>query len=98
MSSAKIRGEACGGDEEILHVLAVDDSSVDRAVISRLLRSSKCRGRWFCFSPSYPPLNSCANGISLRLAVTAVDSGKKALELLGLVSCCDALFHRIDLN
>ncbi|XP_073012234.1 two-component response regulator ORR5-like [Typha latifolia] len=40
------------------HVLAVDDSSVDRAVITRLLRSSKYR-------------------------VTAVDSAKRALELLG---------------
>uniref|UniRef100_A0ACD5Z1L5 Uncharacterized protein n=1 Tax=Avena sativa TaxID=4498 RepID=A0ACD5Z1L5_AVESA len=41
-----------------LHVLAVDDSSVDRAVISGILRSSRFR-------------------------VTAVDSGKRALELLG---------------
>ncbi|XP_008811992.1 two-component response regulator ORR5-like [Phoenix dactylifera] len=41
------------------HVLAVDDSSVDRAVIANVLRSSKYR-------------------------VTAVDSGKRALELLGL--------------
>ncbi|CAO2038788.1 unnamed protein product [Urochloa humidicola] len=40
------------------HVLAVDDSSVDRAVIASILRSSKFR-------------------------VTAVDSGKRALELLG---------------
>ncbi|KAL6598817.1 hypothetical protein ACP70R_046077 [Stipagrostis hirtigluma subsp. patula] len=40
------------------HVLAVDDSSVDRAVIAGILRSSKFR-------------------------VTAVDSGKRALELLG---------------
>ncbi|XP_020085173.1 two-component response regulator ORR5-like [Ananas comosus] len=41
------------------HVLAVDDSSVDRALIAGVLRSSKYR-------------------------VTAVDSGKKALELLDL--------------
>ncbi|BAF09415.1 two-component response regulator ORR11 [Oryza sativa Japonica Group] len=40
------------------HVLAVDDSSVDRAVIAGILRSSRFR-------------------------VTAVDSGKRALELLG---------------
>ncbi|KAG2567544.1 two-component response regulator ORR5-like [Panicum virgatum] len=40
------------------HVLAVDDSSVDRAVIASILRSSQFR-------------------------VTAVDSGKRALELLG---------------
>ncbi|WVZ86457.1 hypothetical protein U9M48_033228 [Paspalum notatum var. saurae] len=43
---------------EAPHVLAVDDSSVDRAVIAGILRSSKFR-------------------------VTAVDSGKRALELLG---------------
>ncbi|RWW57249.1 hypothetical protein BHE74_00035973 [Ensete ventricosum] len=38
--------KACGGvaaDRQI-HVLAVDDSSVDRAVIARILRSSKYRG------------------------------------------------------
>ncbi|KAJ0974331.1 hypothetical protein J5N97_016296 [Dioscorea zingiberensis] len=46
---------------ELMHVLAVDDSSVDRAVIATLLRSSKHR-------------------------VTTVDSGKRALELLGLES------------
>ncbi|CAD5184735.1 two-component response regulator ORR5-like isoform X1 [Musa acuminata AAA Group] len=53
--------KACGGGaaDRPIHVLAVDDSSVDRAVIARLLRSSKYR-------------------------VTTVDSGKKALELLGL--------------
>jgi hypothetical protein len=32
------------GDSE-LHVLAVDDSSVDRAVIARILCSSKYRGK-----------------------------------------------------
>ncbi|XP_010918005.1 two-component response regulator ORR5 [Elaeis guineensis] len=49
-------GKSAGGEP---HVLAVDDSSVDRAVIASVLRSSKYR-------------------------VTAVDSGKRALELLGL--------------
>ncbi|KAJ8467911.1 hypothetical protein OPV22_030463 [Ensete ventricosum] len=49
-------GDGDGGQR---HVLAVDDSSVDRAVIAGILRSSKLR-------------------------VTAVDSGKRALELLGL--------------
>ncbi|KAM0848665.1 hypothetical protein ACQ4PT_054248 [Festuca glaucescens] len=47
-----------GGGAAPLHVLAVDDSSVDRAVISGILRSTRFR-------------------------VTAVDSGKRALELLG---------------
>ncbi|RRT47311.1 hypothetical protein B296_00022180 [Ensete ventricosum] len=50
-------GDGDGGGQQ--HVLAVDDSSVDRAVIAGILRSSKLR-------------------------VTAVDSGKRALELLGL--------------
>ncbi|XP_074557544.1 two-component response regulator ORR5-like [Curcuma longa] len=53
-----------GGDSEgQFHVLAVDDSSVDRAMIAKLLRSSKHKGIF---------------------RLTAVDSGKKALELLGL--------------
>ncbi|KAJ4746970.1 two-component response regulator-like protein [Rhynchospora pubera] len=45
------------GSSQELHVLAVDDSLVDRKVITSLLRKSKYR-------------------------VTAVDSGKRALELL----------------
>ncbi|GJM85595.1 hypothetical protein PR202_ga02062 [Eleusine coracana subsp. coracana] len=49
---------AAGGGAGTPHVLAVDDSSVDRAVIAAILRSSRFR-------------------------VTAVDSGKRALELLG---------------
>ncbi|CAM0945126.1 unnamed protein product [Alopecurus aequalis] len=49
---------AGGGGGAPLHVLAVDDSSVDRAVIAGILRGSRFR-------------------------VTAVDSGKRALELLG---------------
>ncbi|XP_074558429.1 two-component response regulator ORR5-like isoform X1 [Curcuma longa] len=52
-------GVGVAGEPAAIHVLAVDDSSVDRAVIAGLLRSSKYR-------------------------VTAVDSGKKALELLGM--------------
>ncbi|CAL5068980.1 unnamed protein product [Urochloa decumbens] len=53
---------SCGGEGSaaaaVPHVLAVDDSSVDRAVIASILRRSQFR-------------------------VTAVDSGKRALELLG---------------
>ncbi|EYU42479.1 hypothetical protein MIMGU_mgv1a0145052mg, partial [Erythranthe guttata] len=45
--------------EEILHVLAVDDSLVDRKVIERLLKVSCCK-------------------------VTAVESGRRALQYLGL--------------
>ncbi|XBI57262.1 hypothetical protein VPH35_038704 [Triticum aestivum] len=55
---ASFKGLVGEGSAALPHVLAVDDSSVDRAVISGILRSSKFR-------------------------VTAVDSGKRALELLG---------------
>ncbi|XP_077220776.1 two-component response regulator ORR3-like [Tasmannia lanceolata] len=48
--------QGCGPE---LHVLAVDDSLIDRKLIERLLKSSAYR-------------------------VTTVDSGKRALELLGL--------------
>ncbi|KAL9664153.1 hypothetical protein QQ045_019551 [Rhodiola kirilowii] len=47
------------GYEEEVHVLAVDDSLVDRKVIERLLKITSCK-------------------------VTAVDSGMRALEFLGL--------------
>ncbi|KAH7366021.1 hypothetical protein KP509_18G059400 [Ceratopteris richardii] len=46
-------------DDFPVHVLAVDDSLIDRKVIERLLKSSACK-------------------------VTAVDSGRRALEILGL--------------
>ncbi|XP_057517172.1 two-component response regulator ARR6-like isoform X2 [Amaranthus tricolor] len=46
-------------DNQEFHVLAVDDSFVDRKVIERLLKISSCK-------------------------VTVVESGKRALELLGL--------------
>lgn len=51
--------EPIGNDAEVEPcVIAVDDSSVDRAIVTALLRRSKYR-------------------------VTAVDSGKRALEILG---------------
>ncbi|KAJ4974971.1 hypothetical protein NE237_008145 [Protea cynaroides] len=46
-------------DSQELHVLAVDDSVVDRKVVERLLKISSCK-------------------------VTAVDSGRRALQFLGL--------------
>ncbi|PAN07173.1 hypothetical protein PAHAL_1G316300 [Panicum hallii] len=55
---AAAAGGAVGGVGATPHVLAVDDSSVDRAIIAAILRSSRFR-------------------------VTAVESGKRALELLG---------------
>ncbi|CAN1753525.1 Two-component response regulator ARR5 [Linum perenne] len=49
----------CNGSSEEFHVLAVDDSIVDRKLIERLLKSSSFK-------------------------VTAVDSGTRALQYLGL--------------
>ncbi|XP_028068391.1 two-component response regulator ARR3-like [Camellia sinensis] len=46
-------------DDDDVHVLAVDDSLIDRKVIERLLKISSCK-------------------------VTAVDSGRRALQFLGL--------------
>ncbi|PKA48101.1 Two-component response regulator ARR3 [Apostasia shenzhenica] len=58
LSSASM--SAAGEELPETHVLAVDDSSVDRALVAHLLRRSKYR-------------------------VTTVDSGRKALELLGVM-------------
>ncbi|PWZ22084.1 hypothetical protein Zm00014a_010782 [Zea mays] len=59
---ASVGGAVAGGvGAPTPHVLAVDDSSVDRAIIAAILRSSRFR-------------------------VTAVESGKRALELLGTES------------
>lgn len=41
---ASFKGLVGEGSAALPHVLAVDDSSVDRAVISGMLRSSKFRG------------------------------------------------------
>jgi CheY-like chemotaxis protein len=35
-----------------MHVLAVDDSVVDRAVIAKILRNSKYRGKFSSFLPN----------------------------------------------
>ncbi|XP_030458197.2 two-component response regulator ARR5 [Syzygium oleosum] len=51
--------DVCGGSAQELHVLAVDDSLVDRKVIEKLLKRLSCK-------------------------VTAVDSGLRALQYLGL--------------
>jgi len=81
------------------HVLAVDDSVIDRKVIEKLLRTSSCKGRslWSLEQRRYfrmfafcGPAWGCFNGgndsdsLSIFDAVTAVDSGMRALEFLGL--------------
>lgn len=57
--TAKNFTDKLASDSEELHVLAVDDSVVDRKVIERLLKISSCK-------------------------VTAVESGSRALQYLGL--------------
>ncbi|XVF09206.1 hypothetical protein REPUB_Repub07fG0072100 [Reevesia pubescens] len=54
-----IAGEVLSSGSQELHVLAVDDSHVDRKVIEKLLKISSCK-------------------------VTAVESGTRALQFLGL--------------
>lgn len=69
-------------DSEQVHVLAVDDSLVDRIVIDRLLRITSCKGLFvfflFSLATKFPIISGDFN------AVTAVDSGWRALEFLGL--------------
>jgi hypothetical protein len=45
-------GEGSAAAAALPHVLAVDDSSVDRAVISGILRSSKFRGELTIYQSS----------------------------------------------
>lgn len=85
-------------DSEV-HVLAVDDNLVDRTVIERLLRLTACRGQFIVFpcsifysisfllSFSYlGPVSFSGNSfwVCLGFIVTAVDSGIRALQYLGL--------------
>lgn len=91
VSMSKLVAREDGGSQ--LHVLAVDDSSLDRKLIERLLKSSAYRGELgLCCScivvmsvvmEELLPLHS--NSV-LNFAVTTVDSGKRALELLGVGS------------
>jgi two-component response regulator ARR-A family len=48
VSKPKVVPAADAVEQERMHVLAVDDSNVDRAVIAKILRGSKYRGtvRW----------------------------------------------------
>jgi len=41
--------DLCGGSGQELHVLAVDDSLVDRKVIEKLLKRLSCKGGCLCF-------------------------------------------------
>lgn len=74
--------------EAQFHVLAVDDSLIDRKLIERLLKTSSYQGtRFFIgllsllfFIYVY---YFCVADLHLLVAVTTVDSGSKALEFLG---------------
>jgi two-component response regulator (ARR-A family) len=83
-----------GADE--LHVLAVDDSLVDRKVIERLLKISSCKGIIMILSidNSMFFVNFFLFGIDsekcfwnwnlLLFSVTVVESARRALQYLGL--------------
>ncbi|KAL8224598.1 hypothetical protein R6Q57_020073 [Mikania cordata] len=63
-----------------VHVLAVDDSLVDRKVIERLLKITSCKGIIMSLTLSF-----FAGKLILNLpTVTAVESGWRALQYLGL--------------
>ena len=72
------------------HVLAVDDSLIDRKLIERLLKTSSYQGI-FLSSVFFNPISVClgiglVNSLfDLVSVVTTVDSGSKALEFLGLI-------------
>lgn len=77
-------------DLDEVHVLAVDDSLVDRIVIERLLRVTSCKGsssrrkqkfrlHFFFFLAGKFLISPVVS-----FSVTAVDSGWRALEFLGL--------------
>lgn len=73
-----------------LHVLAVDDSYVDRKLIERLLQISSCKGNYWSFSWKdaivfiLMGLWSELKCVFFFFAVTAVESGTRALQYLGL--------------
>ena len=77
-----------------LHVLAVDDSLVDRKFIERLLKISSCKGEkanfhfrgytYYCFFAFiFESFDSEADW-DWNFAVTVVESGTRALQYLGL--------------
>ena len=88
---AGVSDHSSSGLEE-LHVLAVDDSHVDRKVIERLLKISSCKGVlildfrglgsfeiWVFFFSFF-----FSESMGTEFSVTAVESGTRALQFLGL--------------
>jgi two-component response regulator (ARR-A family) len=84
--------------EAQFHVLAVDDSHLDRKLIERLLKTSSYHGNFIflflreterCHEKEslllYWILIVCSFWVCFISTVTAVDSGSKALEFLGVL-------------
>jgi two-component response regulator ARR-A family len=65
---AAAAGGAVGGVGATPHVLAVDDSSVDRAIIAAILRSSRFRGAWLQCG-----ISSLARALALVLVLHLLD-------------------------
>lgn len=76
--------ERNGVVSEEVHVLAVDDSLVDRKVIERLLKISACKGKSMLFTKTKQKCITTSYWGFFVVAVTAVDSGIRALQFLGL--------------
>lgn len=75
--------------EKELHVLAVDDSIIDRKVIEKLLKISCCKGmlyasEWVVMGPNGGFWLVTETKFGFCFAVTAVESGTRALQYLGL--------------
>lgn len=81
---------ACSDSHHEVHVLAVDDSLVDRKVIERLLKITSCKGEKNGFFLEFYCRILCGTKLWFQcwqfgyVAVTAVDSGMRALQFLGL--------------
>lgn len=90
-TAAKIDGfDVLPADSEEAHVLAVDDSLVDRKVIERLLKISSFKGNQKILNFTFLFFVSIFGRVytdffnRVKCAVTAVDSGRRALQFLGL--------------
>ncbi|CAK7346961.1 unnamed protein product [Dovyalis caffra] len=74
-------------EAEHFHVLAVDDSLIDRKLLERLLKVSSYQG--YVFMELINLLSNAFGRERERALMTFVDSGDKALEYLGLLNSID---------
>lgn len=92
MALADISSSSSSSSSSELHVLAVDDSFVDRKVIERLLKISACKGikgkavsvYGFCVSFVWFLIRFLDKFFGFVYIVTTVESGTRALQYLGL--------------